>query len=67
MMNHINKIIYAGLFGCAACVTLSACSDEFLEEKKNYGNFDNTTVYSDYNGAQERVNSLYYWLLPVKL
>lgn len=65
MMNHINKIIYAGLFGCAACVTLSACSDEFLEEKKNYGNFDNTTVYSDYNGAQERVNSLYYWLLPV--
>ena len=46
-------------------VSLSACSDEFLEEKKNYGNFNQTTVYSDFNGAQERLNNIYYWLLPV--
>jgi len=55
----------AAVVTCALALFLNACSDSFLEEKKNYGNFDNTTVYSDYNGAQERVNSLYYWLLPI--
>ena len=44
---------------------ITSCSDEFLEEKKNYGNFNQTTAYSDYNGAQERLNNLYYWMLPI--
>ena len=48
-------------------MSLAACSDEFLEEKKNYGNFNQTTVYSDFNGAQERLNNIYYWLLPVSV
>ena len=57
------------IFGKAVVLTtivlgVSSCSDEFLEEKKNYGNFNQTTAYSDYNGAQERLNNLYYWILP---
>ena len=42
---------------------MSACSDEFLEEKKNY---DNVTgeIYNDYTGAQLRVNDVYSWCLP---
>ena len=57
------------IFAAALAVTTIAmgttsCSDDFLKEKKNYGNFNQTTAYSDYNGAQERVNNLYYWILP---
>jgi hypothetical protein len=60
-----HHILVAFAVGCCSAAALTSCSDSFLEEKKNYGNFDNTTVYSDYNGAQERINSLYYWMLPV--
>ena len=56
--------IFSVITAFGFCLLIVACSDSFLEEKKNYGNFDNTTVYSDYNGANERIASLYYWLLP---
>lgn len=60
-----NKNIFSKALALATiAMSLTACSDSFLEEKKNYGNFNQTTAYSDYNGAQERVNNLYYWLLP---
>ena len=49
----------------AIAMGLAGCSDSFLEEKKNYGNFNQTTAYSDYNGAEERINNLYFWMLPV--
>ena len=64
MITKIIKTQAACLLCCNLVAALTACSDPFLEEKKNYGNFDNTTVYSDYNGANERIASLYYWLLP---
>ena len=64
MITKIIKTQAACLLCCNLVAALTACSDTFLEEKKNYGNFDNTTVYSDYNGANERIASLYYWLLP---
>ena len=64
MITKIIKTQAACLLCCNLVAALTACSDSFLEEKKNYGNFDNTTVYSDYNGANERIASLYYWLLP---
>ncbi len=61
-----NKNIYAAaLVLSSMALGVTSCSDEFLEEKKNYGNFNQTTAYSDYNGAQERLNNLYYWILPV--
>ena len=58
--NIIGKALAVTIFA----VGMTACSDSFLEEKKNYGNFNQTTAYSDYNGAQERLNNLYYWILP---
>lgn len=56
------------LFGNIALLTasfgLSSCSDSFLEEKKNYGNFDASNTYGSVSAATERLNSIYYWLLP---
>lgn len=50
---------------CAAmALSLTNCSDEFLKEKKNYGNFNSTNVYSSYDAATERVNRLYFTQLP---
>lgn len=46
-----------------AVASFSGCSDEFLQEKKNYGNFGEE-IYDSYIGAQSRVNSLYNYLLP---
>jgi len=48
----------------AAAIIFSACSDSFLEEKKNYGNFDSSNTYGSAAAATERLNSIYYWLLP---
>ena len=62
-MNSKNILASALVLGTVA-LGISSCSDDFLREKKNYGNFNQTTAYSDYNGAQERVNNLYYWMLP---
>ncbi|MBQ3857527.1 MAG: RagB/SusD family nutrient uptake outer membrane protein, partial [Prevotella sp.] len=45
-------------------MTLSSCSDNFLEEKKNYDNVTPTEVYADYTGASARVNDIYAWCLP---
>ncbi len=63
-MKNKNKFATA-LVLTAMAMGMTSCSDDFLREKKNYGNFDQTTAYSDYNGALERINNLYYWMLPV--
>ena len=62
-MNNYNIIKTALVLG-AIGMGVTSCSDEFLKEKKNYGNFNQTTAYSNYNGALERVNNLYFWMLP---
>ena len=50
-------------FGLASVMALSACSDSFLEDKKNY---DNVTaeVYNHIEGANARLNDIYGWCLP---
>lgn len=57
---NINKVatIAAIAFG------LSACSDSFLEDKKNFGSFDKNNTYGNYDAAEERVNTMYFALLP---
>ncbi|MDR0988428.1 MAG: RagB/SusD family nutrient uptake outer membrane protein [Prevotellaceae bacterium] len=42
----------------------TGCSDEFLQEKRNYGNFTDE-IYNDYTGAKERIDYLYAVLSPV--
>ncbi len=49
--------------GLVSVLALSACSDEFLEEKKNYDNAT-TDIYNYLSGCNGRVNDIYSWCLP---
>ena len=42
---------------------LSSCSDQFLQDKKNYDNV-NSGVYEFYEGSLARVSDVYGWCLP---
>ncbi len=44
-------------------VAFTACSDQFLQDKKNYDNVT-TDVYNYIEGANARLNDLYAWCLP---
>lgn len=46
-----------------AALALASCSDEFLQEKKNYDNV-NEGIYDYYSGANSRVSDAYSWALP---
>lgn len=62
----MKKNIYITSAVCllAGATLLSSCSDEFLKEKKLYGKYSETTVYSNYETAQNRIDYLYWQLLP---
>ena len=47
----------------AAAMAFSACSDQFLEDKKNYGQVD-AGIYNYYEGAQGRLYDIYTMCLP---
>ena len=62
-MKKINK------YGSIALLTITAaiftgCSDQFLEDKKLYGSFNGTTIYENYESADNRIAYLYYIMLP---
>jgi len=57
-----SNIKYIG-FGLIAAAALASCSDEFLEDKKNYDNV-NEGIYDYYSGSNARVNDIYSWSLP---
>ena len=59
-MNTTIKYISMGL---VAVMGLASCSDEFLEDKKNYDNV-NAGIYDYESGCRGRVNDLYGWCLP---
>ena len=50
-------------FGVASVLALSACSDQFLEDKRNFDNVT-TDMYNYIEGANGRLNDLYAWCLP---
>ena len=50
-------------FGLLTALSLASCSDQFLEDKKNYDNA-NTDIYNYYTGANGRLNDIYAWCLP---
>ena len=62
----MKKNIYITSAVCllAGATLLPSCSDEFLKEKKLYGKYSETTVYSNYETAQNRIDYLYWQLLP---
>jgi len=58
---------YKYILGSVAILTLaSSCSDSFLEEKKLYGKYSYATVYDNYETAKNRIDNLYYQMLPGK-
>lgn len=59
----MKKTIKYFSFGLLTVAAFSACSDSFLEEKKNYDNV-NKDVYNYIEGANGRLNDLYAWSLP---
>lgn len=68
-MNNMNKVCkkafrFLPFYLFAFLLLATACSDDFLKEKKNYGNFDSSNTYGSVAAATERLNSLYFWLLP---
>lgn len=59
----MNKNIRIFTLAALAVAGLSACSDQFLEDKKNYDNV-NAGIYDYYEGANARVSDVYSWCLP---
>ena len=60
IMKRTIKYISLGLM---AVMMVSSCSDEFLQEKKNYDQVT-SEVYEYYSGANGRLNDIYAWCLP---
>ena len=60
MKNNAIKMLGIGLVSSLA---FTACSDQFLEDKKNYDNV-NPGIYDYYEGAYGRVSDAYGWTLP---
>lgn len=58
----MNNIKLSGVALMTALAFVS-CSDEFLQEKKNYDNV-NESIYDYYSGANARVSDVYSWSLP---
>jgi hypothetical protein len=54
------RYITLGLVGMLA---LGSCSDQFLEDKKNYDNVSKD-VYNYEEGCEARLNDIYSWCLP---
>lgn len=54
------KLLGLGLIGAMA---FASCSEDFLDDKKNYDNV-NVDIYNYYSGANGRVNDIYSWSLP---
>ena len=54
------RYITLGLVGVLA---LGSCSDQFLEDKKNYDNVSKD-VYNYEEGCEARLNDIYSWCLP---
>lgn len=60
MKNNILKLFGVGL---TAVVAMTSCSDDFLQEKKNYDNVT-SDIYNYYSGTNARMNDIYSWCLP---
>lgn len=59
----MKRVIKDISFVLLATLSFTACSDEFLEDKKNYDNAQ-PEIYNYYTGADARVQDLYSWCLP---
>ncbi|MBQ3635173.1 MAG: RagB/SusD family nutrient uptake outer membrane protein [Bacteroidales bacterium] len=58
-----NRYRGIALLSVIAAMSMMSCSDEFLQDKRNYDNVS-TEIYNNIDGANGRVNDLYSWCLP---
>ena len=63
MITKIYKTIIACSVCCGMIAVFTSCSDQFLEDKKNYDNAT-TDIYNYVSGCNGRVNDIYSWCLP---
>ena len=61
MKKIFNRTVACSLL--AASAALAACSDAFLEEKRDFNNVS-AAVYDNYEGARARLDDLYAWCQP---
>ena len=64
MKTNIYKIFRAGIVCCGFAAVLTACSDDFLAEKRPYGSFGETDIYNDWESVKLRLNYIYQSSLP---
>ena len=57
-----SSIKYISL-GLLSCLFFASCSEDFMDEKKNYDNV-NVDIYNYFSGANGRLNDIYSWCLP---
>ena len=65
----MNKTIYntGKLAVLAVALTMTACSDDFLEEKRLFGKYNEATVYETFETAESRIDYLYWQMQPGQL
>ena len=65
-MTSMKKLYNIGLPALllTGALMVSSCSDKFLEDKRNYGNYVADDIYNDYTSAKLRVETMYNYLLP---
>ena len=63
MIMKTMKYFRLALVACGMTTVFTACSDKFLEDKKNYDNAT-TDIYNYVSGCNGRVNDIYAWCLP---
>lgn len=60
----MKKTIKYIAFGFAGIMAFSACSEDFMKEKRNFDNV-NEGIYDYVEGCEGRLNDIYAWCLPV--
>ena len=63
MTNKIYKYGSVAVMALAS-ICMTACSDQFLEDKRAYGSYNKDQVYESYVATQNRIDFLYQSLLP---
>ena len=62
--NNIKKYLATALIYCGIAAVFVSCSDDFLAEKRPYGQFGENDVYNDWESVKLRLNYLYQGSLP---
>ena len=60
----IKKLFAGCLVCCGFAAALTSCSDDFLAEKRPYGEYGENDIYADWESVKLRLNFIYETCLP---